>query len=79
MEVAPSSASHDLHDKLNVYRRNGVREYLIWRILDERIDGFDLVDDEYRSLLAGGGTKVASSRPAPCGPIHTMSSRRRPG
>ena len=38
MEVAASSASHDLHDKLNVYRRNGVREYLVWRTLDERID-----------------------------------------
>ena len=35
MEVAASSASHDLHDKLNVYRRNGVREYLVWRTLDE--------------------------------------------
>ena len=52
VEVAASSASHDLHDKLNVYRRNGVREYLVWRTLDERIDGFELVDDEYRPLLA---------------------------
>ena len=52
MEVAASSASHDLHDKLNVYRRNGVREYLVWRTLDERIDGFELGDDEYRPLLA---------------------------
>ena len=51
VEVAASSASHDLHDKLNVYRRNGVREYLVWRTLDERIDGFELVDDEYRPLL----------------------------
>ena len=52
VEVAASSASHDMHDKLNVYRRNGVREYLVWRTLDERIDGFELVDDEYRPLLA---------------------------
>ena len=52
VEVAASSASHDLHDKLNVYRRNGVREYLVRRTLDERIDGFELVDDEYRPLLA---------------------------
>lgn len=51
VEIAASSASHDLHDKRNVYRRNGVREYLVWRTLDERIDGFELVDDEYRPLL----------------------------
>lgn len=29
-----------------------MREYLVWQTLDERIDGFELVDDEYRPLLA---------------------------
>jgi Uma2 family endonuclease len=28
-EIAVSSASYDLHTKLNVYRRNGVKEYLV--------------------------------------------------
>jgi Uma2 family endonuclease len=28
IEIAASSAAYDLHDKLRVYRRNGVREYL---------------------------------------------------
>ena len=51
VEIAASSASHDLHDKLDVYRRSGVREYLVWPTLDARIDGFELVDDEYRPLL----------------------------
>ena len=60
VEVAASSASHDLHDKLNVYRRNGVREYLVWRTLDERIDGFELVDDEYRPLLADDAGVIRS-------------------
>ena len=32
IEVAASSASYDLHDKLNAYRRNGVREYLVWLV-----------------------------------------------
>lgn len=50
VEIAASSASHDLHDKLAVYRRNGVREYLVWRTLEERIDGFELVGDEYLPL-----------------------------
>jgi Uma2 family endonuclease len=30
-EVAASSVSYDLHQKLHVYRRSGVREYVVWR------------------------------------------------
>src|SRR6266480_2626076 len=29
-EIAASTVSIDLHAKLNAYRRNGVREYLVW-------------------------------------------------
>ena len=47
-EIAVSSASYDLHEKLHAYRRNGVREYLIWRTLEHRIDWFELVDGVYR-------------------------------
>ena len=39
-EVASSSASYDLGKKLNVYRRNGVREYVVWRVLDRQVDWF---------------------------------------
>jgi Uma2 family endonuclease len=39
-EIAASSASYDLHDKLNSYRRNGVREYIVHRVLDRRVDWF---------------------------------------
>ena len=52
VEVAASSASIDMHDKLRAYRRNGVREYVVWRTLEERIDWFELVDGEYRPLPA---------------------------
>lgn len=51
-EVASSSASIDLHDKLKVYRRNQVREYLVWRVLDGAIDWFTLRDGEYVPLAA---------------------------
>ena len=47
-EIAASSASYDLHDKLHVYRRNGVREYLVWRTLDGRCDWFALAGGVYR-------------------------------
>jgi Uma2 family endonuclease len=49
-EVAASSVSYDLHDKLDVYRDNGAREYVIWRVLDQAIDWFVLRGDRYEPL-----------------------------
>src|SRR5947209_2476661 len=37
-EIAASSVAFDLHTKLTVYRRSGVREYLVWRVLDQQFD-----------------------------------------
>ena len=48
VEVAASSASIDLRDKLRAYARNGVPEYLVWRLAEGRLDWFCLEDDEYR-------------------------------
>ena len=55
-EVAASSASYDLHAKLRVYRRNGVREYIVWRVLEREIDWFVLRAGQYErfSLDAEG-------------------------
>ena len=47
VEVAASSASYDLHDKKNAYRRAGVPEYVVWRVEDEAIDWFRLEDGAY--------------------------------
>src|SRR5436190_20640662 len=49
-EVAASSASYDLHDKLNAYRRNGVKEYIVWRVWDQAIDWFTLHGGQYELL-----------------------------
>ena len=46
-EVASSSVSYDLDVKLKVYRRSGVREYIVWRVLDRQIDWFSLKEGEY--------------------------------
>ena len=51
VEVAASSAAYDLHDKLSAYRRNGVREYIVWRTFDGAIDWFVLADGEYRRRI----------------------------
>jgi Uma2 family endonuclease len=52
-EVASSSVSYDLGVKLKVYRRNGVREYLVWRVLDHQVDWFVLHEGRYEPLAAG--------------------------
>ncbi|EDX75128.1 conserved hypothetical protein [Coleofasciculus chthonoplastes PCC 7420] len=50
VEVAASSASYDLNDKLNAYRRNGVQEYIVWQSYENRIDWFRLEEGRYVSL-----------------------------
>ncbi len=50
VEVASSSVSYDLHQKLNVYRRSGVREYVIWRTRDGVVDWFVLREGRYDPL-----------------------------
>jgi len=49
-EIVASSAAYDLHQKLNVYRRHGVREYIVWRVLDETIDWFILREGRFDRL-----------------------------
>jgi Uma2 family endonuclease len=52
-EVASSSASIDLHTKLRVYQRNGVQEYVVWRVLDAAVDWFVLRQEKFHRLAAG--------------------------
>ncbi len=51
-EVSASSVSFDLHTKLHVYRRNGVREYVVWRVQDREVDWFVLHGGEFQKLAA---------------------------
>jgi len=50
IEVAVSSASYDLHQKKDAYRRGGVPEYLVWQVFEQRIDWWMLDGDEYVAL-----------------------------
>jgi hypothetical protein len=54
-EVAADSASIDLNAKLRVYRRNGIREYIVWRVLEQAIDWFVLRGSQYDRLARTGG------------------------
>lgn len=49
-EIAASSATVDLGDKKRAYRRNGIQEYLVWQVFEQRIDWFYLEAGEYINL-----------------------------
>jgi Uma2 family endonuclease len=51
MEIAASSVSIDMHKKLNAYRRNGVKEYVVWLVEDQEILWLALRDGEYVPLV----------------------------
>lgn len=59
-EVSSSTVSFDLHTKKAVYRRNGVKEYVVWRVLDQEIDWFVL-----------RGSDFISSTPDPTGVLRS--------
>jgi len=50
-EIAASTVSIDVNQKLKVYRRNQVREYMIWRVLDEQLDWFIFQNNSFEPLL----------------------------
>lgn len=52
IEIAASSASIDLNQKLHVYRRNQVQEYLVWQVYEAVFTWFRLRDGQYLSLPA---------------------------
>ncbi|MGQ9869981.1 Uma2 family endonuclease [Leptodesmis sp.] len=37
-------------DKKRAYRRNGIQEYIVWQVFDQKIDWFTLQDGDYVSL-----------------------------
>ena len=61
VEIAASSASLDLNQKLNVYRRNQVQEYLIWRVYDAEFDWFCLRDGQYVPLVINSSGNLCST------------------
>jgi hypothetical protein len=52
-EISASTVSIDLNTKLQVYRRNEVREYVVWRVLDRAIDWFVLRQGRFDRLPSG--------------------------
>jgi len=50
VEVAASSAAIDTGSKKQVYRRNGVLEYVIWQSYENHIEWFRLIDGAYELI-----------------------------
>ncbi len=49
-EVAASSSAIDLGNKQWAYQRNGVQEYLVWQVFEQRLDWFSLQDGVFVAL-----------------------------
>lgn len=64
VEIAASTATHDLHEKLMVYRHNGVREYIVWTTFDAQVQWFNLETD-VGELLPADEQGVVRSRVFP--------------
>ncbi|MEM9274475.1 MAG: Uma2 family endonuclease [Cyanobacteria bacterium P01_F01_bin.143] len=60
VEIAASSVAYDLYDKKQAYRRNGIKEYLVWRVYDQEFDWFYLEKGEYIKLSADGQGVIRS-------------------
>jgi Uma2 family endonuclease len=57
VEIAASSVAIDLGDKRQAYQRNGIQEYLVWRVFERQIDWFSLDAGQYVKLpVAADGT-----------------------
>lgn len=50
VEIASSSAAYDLHEKLRVYRRAGVREYVVLLTLEQETVWYRLNEGRYDSV-----------------------------
>lgn len=52
VEISASTVSLDMQDKLQVYCRHQVQEYLVWRVEDRAIDWFRLRAGQFEKLEA---------------------------
>lgn len=60
IEIAASSASYDLHQKMQAYERAGVREYIAWRTEDRELDWFFLEDGRFLPGIPDDQGRIAS-------------------
>ena len=62
IEIAASSAAIDLGAKKQAYRRNGVAEYLVWQVFEQKIDWYHLTEGDYQPLPVDDEGVIRSQR-----------------
>ncbi len=60
IEIANSTLTRDLREKKDAYERNGVREYIVWRVQDYAIDWFQLRNGRFERREPGADGIIAS-------------------
>ncbi len=60
VEIARTTADKDLGPRREVYRRFGVKEYIVWRVVDRSVDWFVLRSGYYYPLAPGADGIVRS-------------------
>ena len=60
VEVEDHDTNYDAHDKFEIYRRNGVEEYIRWQTEDKQLDWFRLVEGAYIPLTPDANGVVES-------------------
>ncbi len=60
VEIALSSRSYDMHEKMEVYSRNQIPEYFVWEVMDARLHWFALKEGQYVPLESSQGGFVRS-------------------
>ena len=61
VEIANSSAAYDLHEKLRVYRRTGVQEYVIFLTLERETLWYRLQEGRYELVRADDNGVIKSA------------------
>ena len=59
-EISGTTVGLDFNLKFRVYRRNGVREYIVWRAREQGIDWFTLREGQYERLLPDPDGRIRS-------------------
>jgi len=60
IEIAHSTSHKDLEVKFEIYRRNGVREYIVWETIAEELYWFVLENGEYVRLAPDADSLLRS-------------------
>jgi Uma2 family endonuclease len=60
-EIATSSAAIDLGAKKTAYRRNGLKEYLVWQTFENQLNWFRLQEEVYVLVEPDGDGVIRST------------------